>query len=257
MPKRINVLLLAASLSLSIPGFAQAECSGFRDCYDRAKAAETEGKSEIAIDYYALACPMEVERVYGALKIAACENIITLSGSSDNYATASTYFSKGCKQGIEEACFFLARVAEEQQDLFKAMDLMRPLCDTDFSLPVVAGYDSCDRLEGLQAKWEISNPKPPRSLIVQNTAFLSILVFSFVAAALFGLFLYKRNHRLAAGALIFSILVFLVYGFYESGVPTNANIRIDLLIIIPALLINFIIVFVVLLRRKRRGPQKH
>ncbi len=70
MPYRV-VLLWAVGLFLSIPGFAQGECSGFRDCYDRAKAAEREGKSDIAITYYALACPMEVKRVYGALKISA------------------------------------------------------------------------------------------------------------------------------------------------------------------------------------------
>ena len=67
---------------------------------------------------------MEVKRVYGALKISACEKIITLSSSSDNYATASTYFSERCEQGVEEACFFLARVAERQRDLAKAISLM-------------------------------------------------------------------------------------------------------------------------------------
>jgi membrane protein DedA with SNARE-associated domain len=61
----------------------------------------------------------------------------------------------------------------------------------------------------------------------------------------------------AASALIVSILVFLVFGYYESGVPTSANIRIDLLIIIPAMLVNFIIVFVVLLRRKKLDRPKH
>ncbi|MEE8625156.1 MAG: hypothetical protein V3T19_07435 [Acidiferrobacterales bacterium] len=61
----------------------------------------------------------------------------------------------------------------------------------------------------------------------------------------------------AASALIVSILVFLVYGYYENGVPTIANIRIDLLIIIPALLVNFIIVFVVLLCRKKLDRPKH
>ncbi len=94
-------------------------------------------------------------------------------------------------------------------------------------------------------------------MILQNTAFLSILVLSFVAAVLFGLFLYTRNHRLAAGAPIVSILVFLVYGYYESGVPTSANLRIDLLILMPALLVNFIIVFVVLLRRKKPDQPRH
>ncbi len=61
----------------------------------------------------------------------------------------------------------------------------------------------------------------------------------------------------AASALIVSILVFLVYGYYENGVPTISNIRIDLLIIIPALLVNFIIVFVVLLCRKKLDRPKH
>ncbi len=45
MPYRV-VLLWAVGLFLSIPGFAQGECSGFRDCYDRAKAAERERKSD-------------------------------------------------------------------------------------------------------------------------------------------------------------------------------------------------------------------
>ncbi|MEE9595993.1 MAG: hypothetical protein V3V96_04370 [Acidiferrobacterales bacterium] len=151
MPYRV-ILLWVVGLFLSIPGFAQGECSGFRDCYDRAKAAEREAKSDIAITYYALACPMEVKRVYGALKISACEKIITLSSSNDNYATASTYFSKCCEQGVKQACFFLARVAERQQDFPKAIDLMKPLCDAGFSLPIVAGYDSCANLERLQAK---------------------------------------------------------------------------------------------------------
>lgn len=200
---------------------------------------------------------MEVRRAYGALKISACEKIITLSSSSDNDAIASTYFSERCEQGVKQACFFLARVAERQQDFPKAIDFMKPLCDAGFSLPIVAGYDSCANLERLRAKWEIRNAKAPRPIILQNTAFLSILVLSFVAAALFGLFLYKRNHRLAASAPIVSILVFLVYGYYESNVPTSANIRIDLLIIIPALLVNFIIVAVVLLRRKKPDQPKH
>ena len=60
----------------------------------------------------------------------------------------------------------------------------------------------------------------------------------------------------AVSALIVSILVCLVYGYYESGVPTSANIRIDLLIIIPALPGNFIIVFVMLLRRKKLDRPK-
>lgn len=256
MPNRL-ILLWAVGLFLSIPGFAQGECSGFRDCYDRAQAAEREMKSDIAIAYYASACSMEVKRVYGALKIAACEKIITLSSSSHNYATASKYFSKGCGQDVKQACFFLARMAERQQNLAKAIELMKPLCDARFSLPVVAGYDSCDVLERLQAKWEIRNSRASRSLILQNSAFFSILVLSFVAAVLFGLFLYRRNHRLAASALIVSILVFLVYGYYESGVPTSANIRIDLLIIIPTLLLNLVIVFVVLLRRKKPDQLKH
>jgi hypothetical protein len=54
MPDRL-ILLWAVGLFLSIPGFAQGECSGFRHCYDRAKAAEREGKSDITIAYYALA----------------------------------------------------------------------------------------------------------------------------------------------------------------------------------------------------------
>lgn len=250
MPNRL-ILLWVVGLLSSIPAFAQGECSDFRDCYDQAQAAEGQGKSDIAIAYYALACPMPAKRVYRALKISACERIITLSKSGDNYASANIYFSKRCEQGMKEACFFLARVAERQRELPKAIGLMKPLCDADFSLPVVAGYDSCDNLERLQAEWEVRNPKAPRSLILQNAAFFSILMLSFAAAVLFGLFLYKRNHRLAASALIVSILVFLVYGYYESGVPTNANIRIDLFIIIPVLLVNFIIVFIVLLRRRK------
>lgn len=256
MPKRI-ILLWAVGLLFSIPVLAEGECRGFRDCYDSAQAAEGEGKSDIAITYYELACPMAVKRVYGALKIAACEKIITLSNSIDNYATASTHFSQRCAQDVNEACFFLGRITERQGDLPKAIELMKPLCDAGFSLPVVSGYDSCDVLARLQQKWEIRNPKPARPIVLQYIAFFSIVALSFVAAVLFGLFLYTRNHRLAAGALIVSILVFLVYGYYESGVPASANIRIDLFIIIPALLVSLTIFFIVLLRRKKPDQPKH
>jgi len=42
MPNRV-ILFWVVGLFLSVPGFAQAECRGFRDCYDTAEATEREG----------------------------------------------------------------------------------------------------------------------------------------------------------------------------------------------------------------------
>jgi hypothetical protein len=73
----------------------------------------------------------------------------------------------------------------------------------------------------------------------QNTLFFTILFTLPLAWAIRKLIKENEPVRLALRALI-RISAFVLYFFYEAGVPKDSNIRVDLLVLVPILLLNFI-----------------
>ena len=134
------------------------------------------------------------------------------------------------------------------------MEIMKPLCRQDFSNPSVFGYGGCDALESLHRKWESLHPDPPRKSRkgpLQIAAFFSVFVFVFVSLAFVG-WSYMKKSRTAVWALLFSLFGFATYVYYESGVSPYANIRLDLLFLLPGLLLNLVLTVLAALRLRKR-----
>jgi TPR repeat protein len=235
----------ASFLLLVLPGdgaMELQECRQFRQCYDLAAEAGERGDVELATRYYSIACATPVERVYGALQIAACERIIDLSGTSDDYTTAEAYFGRRCEGGSDQACFFLGKIAEERDSLAAALAIMRPLCDERFELPAVHGYEACTHVRRLERTTEVRQPDIERTGPIQVAAFFAIFVMSAMSGAVFLRFVVSKQNGLAAASVVLSVLAVASYGYYETGIPSHYAIRVDLLLIFPALIVNLFLI---------------
>jgi hypothetical protein len=235
----------ATFLLLILPGgetAAAQQCQTFRRCYDLGAEAKEAGSVDVAIRYYGMACATPVERVYGALQIAACESIITLSGESDDYARADAYFGRRCQGGSDQACFFMGRIAEERDSLRAALAIMRPLCDERFELPAVHGYDACSHVRRIESTTDARHPDVERTGPIQSAAFFSIFAMTAISALAFLRFLVSKKNGLAAASVGSAVLALLSYGYYESGIPSHYAIRVDLLLIFPALVVNLALI---------------
>jgi hypothetical protein len=233
----------AIALLLSVNGTAAAqECRTCRRCYDLAREVREAGDVARAIRYYSIACSTPVERVYGALQIAACESIVTLSGESDDYATATDHFARRCQGGSDQACFFLGRIAEERDSLATALAIMRPLCEERFTLPAVHGYEACTHVRRLERTTELRQPDVERTGPVQVIAFFAIFALTAISGAVFLRFAVNKKSNLAAASVVLSLLAVASYAYYETGIPSHYDIRVDLLLIAPALIVNLFLI---------------
>jgi hypothetical protein len=235
----------ATFLLLALPGdgaVAAQECRQFRQCYDLAAEARERGDIELATRYYSIACATPVERVYGALQIAACERIIDLSAASDDNATAEAYFGRRCEGGSDQACFFLGRIAEGRDSLAAALAIMRSLCEERFELPAVHGYDACSHVRRIERTTEVRQPDVERTGPIQVAAFFVIFVMTAISGAVFLRFVVNKRSGLAAASVGLSALAVASYGYYETGIPSHYDIRVDLLLIFPALVVNVFLI---------------
>jgi hypothetical protein len=257
MPYLIALFLPAALASLS-PRHTPAEqpCRTFRECYDLAVDAREAADTARAIEYYAAACTFRVERVYGALHIAACDWIIRLSEPLDGYATATAFFRKRCADGSDEGCFFLGTLAARRDSFAVALSILRPLCEERFDLPAVHGYNACTRVRQIEQVIRAREPEELRTGPLQLAAFIAIFGLTLISAMVFAWAIASKNVVLGRATVGLSMLALLAYGYYESGIPSHYAIRVDLLLIVPALAINVILVggYVVLARSRRQRP---
>ncbi len=242
-------LLLVSGTGAQLPA---QECRGFRQCYNLAADARTAGDTGLAIHAYSDACALPVERVYGALQIAACEYVISLSGATDGHASSDAYFRGRCEAGSDQACFFLGKMEAARDSLEAALALLRPLCDARFELPAVHGYTACTQLRRIAQVVEAREPEMLRTGPLQLGAFLGVLFLTLVSAAACVRALVTKSPTLATWCLASSGLALLVYGYYESGIPSHYAIRIDLLLILPALIANLVLIVIASIWLARR-----
>lgn len=252
--------LFAAAFTLWVPGHAPAEqpCQTFRECYDLAVDAREAADTARAMEYYMVACTHRVERVYGALQIAACEWIIRLSEPFDGYTTASEFFRRRCVDGSGEGCFFLGTLAARRDSFAVALSILRPLCEARFELPAVHGYNACTRVRQIEQVIRVRQPQEPRTGPLQRAAFLAIFGLTLLSGMAFAWAIASKNVVLGRASVGLSMLALLAYGYYESGIPSHYAIRVDLLLIVPALAINVVLVgsyLVLSLRRRLRKVQ--
>ena len=237
---RALLLILLSLLNLSV--WAQSECKTIRDCYYAAKNAEENEKFSLSYSKYARACTISGKESHIAFKYSSCNKVIALSGETDNFKSAEDLFSKLCKQGNEDGCFFRGKLEESKGNLPKAMEIMESLCDRGFSHPGVAFYDACDVLEQLQYTWSIKHPEPPkpsRSGPLQWIAFFTVLLLPLISWILINWTKISKSPVGNTILIALSLVAFLAYGYYESGISPRDNIRIDLLLILPALILSF------------------
>lgn len=235
------LLILLGSLNFCV--FAQSECKTIRDCYYAAKDAEKNEKFSLAYSNYSRACTISGKESHIAFKYSSCNNVIALSGERDNYQSAEELFSRLCEQGNKNGCFFLGKLEEGKGNLLKAMEIMEPLCDRGFSHSGVAFYDACDVLGQLQYIWSIKHPEPPkpsRTGPLQWIAFFTVLLLPLISWRLKSWTKISKNPVGNTILIALSLIVFIAYGYYESGISPRDNIRIDLLLILPALILNLI-----------------
>ena len=254
-----NLLMPLLFLLLSSPSAgigAEGDCRSFRACHERAKAARAEKDFSLGLKFFSRACAMEVKPSLVGLRFSSCQQVIEFSKTVDNYATARAQFGEDCGRGLENGCFFLGKLAEEQGNLARAMEIMEPLCDSGFRHKGVSGYDGCDALKIMKLKWKSLHPDPPRKNRtgpLQIGAFLAVFVFVVLSPIDVIRSFVKKSRQAALRALIFSLLGFAVYGFYESGVSPYAAIRIDLLLLLPTLLLNLCLTVLAAIRFSKWG----
>ena len=196
--------LFSLLVVLSFSVWAQGDCRSFRECYELGRRADRENDLPLALRAFSNACSKDVKRSLIALKFSACLQLLRISETFDDYSTARTFFEDQCHNGVQNGCFFLGKLEEDQGNLERAMEIMKPLCRQDFSNPSVFGYGGCDALESLHRKWESLHPDPPRKSRkgpLQIAAFFSVFVFVFVSLAFVG-WSYMKKSRTAVWALL-------------------------------------------------------
>ncbi len=117
------------------------------------------------------------------------------------------------------------------------MEMMKPLCDKNYIIHKNLHSNGCTEYEQMKMTWKVQNPRQPRDDVIQIPVLVITLLLPVVAAVFLPL---KQYHV----SLVLSGLAFISYGYYEYGVSPYANIRIDLLVIYPMLLVSLAIFLV-------------
>ena len=123
----------------------------------------------------------------------------------------------------------------------------------------MAGPDA--RFSGISSVVLAGLAQDDRTIWVQAPLALAILGAPVVCLVLFAVSLHGRGSyglRLAAGLL--PLVALGLYALYETGVSPETNIRVDLLLIYPALLLTFVswpAMLVAALLRRRRVDSGH
>lgn len=239
---KTTLLLIIFSLGSAAP--AMENCPSFRHCYNQAKTAQQNGKLSEAYQYYANTCAMDVKRQFIGFRFDSCNQVIKISKEVDEYSSAMNFFGDSCDQGNSNGCFFLGKLEENKGNLRKAIEIMEPLCKDGFSNKGVYGYNGCDALKFLKLKWDRENPPPPKQYRKGAAAlysFLAVFVFPSISIFLMRISNIKRNKNFNTIAIGSTLLGFLVYVYYESGISPYAAIRVDLLLILPLLVLNLVL----------------
>lgn len=224
---------------------AQAQsCDDFRQCGELAQTAKQAGDPESALIYYQNACSMDVAESFLNLRNNSCLAITKLSGELDNYATAYSFFNDACKNGKDTGCFHLSLLEYNRGNLKPAMEIMKPLCDKNFIIAENVYSNACTEYKQMKSVWKVQNPRQPRDNSIQLPVFLVTIILPLIATVFL---LLKRPYT----SLILSLSGFLLYGYYEYGVSPYANIRVDLLVLLPVLLLNLVIFIASIVKMKR------
>lgn len=233
--KKLNYSLLFLCLSPLLWGstFAQS-CNTFRQCDNLGKAAREAGDHSEAQSYYKKACFMDVKRSLVNLRNNSCKAVTTISVELNNYASAYTFFNKACNGGKDAGCFHLALLENDRGNLQLAMEMMKPLCDRKYIVDKAVHSSGCTEYKDMKRTWEAQNPGQPRQAR-DNATQIPVFVITLLLPLIATVFLSLKQYSVS---FILSGLTFISYGFYEYGVSPSANIRIDLLLIFPLLLLS-------------------
>ena len=189
---------------------------------------------------------MEAAKPLLNLRNNSCDAVTRISGELDDYKSAYTFFDQACKAGKDGGCFHLALLEDDRGNLKLAMDMMKPLCDKKYIIHENMYSNGCTEYKQMKSKWKVQNPRKQRDNAIQMPV-LVVTIFLPLIAAVFLIL------KLRVVSLVLSGLAFVSYGYYEYGVSPYANIRIDLLIIYPLLLLSLVIFItsaVLMLKRK-------
>jgi hypothetical protein len=132
--------------------------------------------------------------------------------------------------------------------------------EADGSVSVQVAYRGTER----NVTNAVANLAPPeRSAWVQAPLFFVIVLSPVACLALFVLSLVRRfpdvlRRRFAVAVAPIPLLALLLYLYYESGISVYTNIRVDLLLVYPALLLAFLfwpaLIVRYLFERRRSHP---
>ena len=228
-----SLLIIGLSTALWGNAFAQS-CNTFRQCDNLGKAARDAGDLSEAQSYYKKACFMEVKRSLVNLRNNSCIAVTTISGELDSYASAYTFFNKACIDGKDAGCFHLALLENDRGNLQLAMEMMKPLCDRKYIIDRAVHSSGCTEYKDMERTWESQNPGQPRQAR-DNAIQIPVFVITLLLPLIANVFLSLKQYSVS---FILSGLTFISYGYYEYGVSPSANIRIDLLLIFPLLLLS-------------------
>jgi len=81
--------------------------------------------------------------------------------------------------------------------------------------------------------------KAERKRWIQTSIFWLMLILPFLSFCTYSC--YHKNTYYKVSAILLPVIGLLLYPIYESGLPTNAKIRIDLFFIIPFLVFNIVL----------------
>ncbi len=113
------------------------------------------------------------------------------------------------------------------------MEMMKPLCDSKYIIHKGVHSSGCTEYAQMKQVWKVQNPRQTRDSSIQ----MPVLVITVLLPLIAVLISFLRRHQ---AGLILSGLAFVSYGYYEYGVAAYANIRIDMLVIMPVLLVNLV-----------------
>ncbi len=258
---------------------AHALCQSASECRTLGLNLQQAGDDEAAFDYLRIAC--EDHSPVGAL--FTCANYFTAAKNLGRLGEAHSRLEMRCAGGDEFLCYHLARAYLAVDLPQEAERLLKPLCESGYKLPFKAAFGPCRDLAGslkesgeteraLQAyradcklggtSGELScesaknlerkkaghgERKEPRQL-----ALLGILALPFLSLLM--LILGGRSSLLLTKWGL-PVLALVLWGAWESRVFGIYDIRLDLVLILPAVFAVYL--FAVLAERKlRRGKPR-
>lgn len=247
-----------------------------RACRSLGIEAQKSGDYERAFDYLKIACEDHPPR--GAL--FTCTNYFAVAKQLGRLDTAPVKLESRCAAGDQFICYHLARAYREVEMPDDVHRILEPLCEENFNLPFNAAFGPCmDLGQSLETAGDLEraayffkldcdrdtntsrlscssydyvdarlHPKTTQRRQPINEAFFLVLAMPVLSLILF-MVNGRVNLRIVQWAI--PVLTILAWAVWESRLESY-DIRVDLLLILPAVAMVILMAFLARRKLKKR-----